>query len=166
MRKLTQEGYLELIDEGKLFINQKNGLNRKNQTWKIVDRKALPGRLKKNKKPGKIRDRMWKAMRIKRIFLLKDIMKLADVKEATAMNYIKILERNKYARKVGQRGQREGCHWQLVQDDGPERPVLKECPEVNDDWNRVETPQAKPSAKRCEASQRGNRIFRRDFEPL
>lgn len=133
MRKLTKEGYLKLIDEGRLFNNKNGGVHTKNPTWEIVDRKALPNALIRKNKSGPVRDRMWKAMRIKRIFLLKDIIKLAVVKEATVMNYIKILERNKYARKVGKRGHREGYNWQLIRDDGPKRPDLKEYPEADDD---------------------------------
>ncbi len=129
MRRLTKQGHLELIDKGKISNSNTGRAYSKNPTWKIVNRKSLPNRLKRKKKSGNIRDRIWKAMRIKRIFLLKDIMKLAEVKEATAMNYIHILERNKYARKVGLRAPREGCHWQLIRDDGPDRPALKEYPE-------------------------------------
>ncbi len=131
MRKLTKEGHLKLVEEGKLFNNKKGGVHSKNPTWKIADRKALPLALERKNKTGPVRDRMWKAMRIKRIFLLKDITKLADVKEATVMNYIKILERNKYARKVGKRSQRQGQNWQLIRNDGPKRPALKEYPEAN-----------------------------------
>lgn len=133
MRKLAREGHLELIDEGKLFNNKKGGVPAKNPTWEVVDRKSLPAVLEPKKKPRSIRDRLWKAIRIKRIFLLKEIMKLADAKEATAMNYIKILERNRYVRKAGHREQRQGQHWQLIRDDGPDRPVLKEYPEAAHD---------------------------------
>jgi len=132
MRKLTKDGYLYLVDRGILHENKKGGVHRKNPTWKIVDKKSLPAALKPKRKKG-IRDQIWKAIRIKRIFNVNEIMKLADAKESTAMNYIKILARNKYVRKAGQRAQREGCHWQLIRDDGPERPALKEYPEVTND---------------------------------
>lgn len=129
MRKLTEQGYLELIDEGILHGNKKGGVNSKNPTWKIVDKKALPQVLKPKKKKG-IRDRLWKAIRIKRIFSVTEIMKLASAKEATVMTYIKILERNKLVRKSGKRVQREESYWQLIRDDGPDRPALNEYPEV------------------------------------
>jgi Mn-dependent DtxR family transcriptional regulator len=128
LRKLTRDGYLELTDPGEMLPCVKGGRLAKNPTWKIVDRKSLPKRLERKKNPATTRDRIWKAMRIKRIFLVKDIMKLAEVKKASAMNFIHILLRNGYVRKVGQRGHREGCHWQLIRDDGPDRPALNEYP--------------------------------------
>ena len=133
MRKLAREGLLELIDEGRIIFGHKVGVHIKSPAWRILDRKALADRLNSRKTRRSIRDRLWKAIRIKRIFLLKDIMELADAKEATAMNYIKILERNRYVRKAGRREQRQGQHWQLIRDDGPERPVLKEHPEAPHD---------------------------------
>ena len=73
LRKLTSEGLLELIDEGKLFFGHKSGVYKKNPTWKIVDRQAIANRHKPRGKASPIRDRIWKAIRIKRIFLVKDI---------------------------------------------------------------------------------------------
>ncbi len=132
MRRLTKEGYLELIDEGRIYTGHKSGVHKKNPTWKIIDRKKIPEALQKKKKKN-IRDRIWKAIRIKKIFNIREIMELALAKESTVMNYIKILERNKYARKAGKRGHREGGHWQLIINDGPARPPLKEYPEATND---------------------------------
>lgn len=127
MRKLQTWGYIEIKKD--ISIPLQGGGRYRNPQWKIADRKGMLERKTRSPKRSTFRDRIWKAMRIKRIFLVKDIIKLAEVKEPTAMNYIHILERNRFVRKTGQRQQRAGCYWHLIKNPGPERPVLKEYPE-------------------------------------
>ena len=131
MSRLQHSGYVQIVRDDLVPSQKGKGIQLRNPVWKITNKKELKILLKSPRKPGPVRDRIWRAVRIRRLFNLTDIIKLTQVNRETVMNYIRILEANKHLRRMGRF--RDGLRWHLIKDSGPERPELPEKPEAPHD---------------------------------
>ena len=129
MRKFAQQGLLEFLREK--TEQSREGVSsspKRFPTWKILSRKEIcaavscPG----NNGTGQVRDKIWKAMRIKRIFTIKDICELTDASEEAVGNYMRILKSHSLVRQTRRTGRTK--NWQLIMPTPPvKRPNLKEA---------------------------------------
>ena len=129
LRTFAKQGFLELSHE-KTKKSRKgvSHLPKRFPVWKILNRKkiygtvACPGRNGK----GQIRDLIWKAIRIKRIFTVKYIMALTGKQEETIHNFLAILKKHNLLRQAGRTGLCK--NWHLIMPNPPvKRPDLEEA---------------------------------------
>lgn len=129
MDKFLKKGFLEVFKV--VTKESRKGISNnpvRYPTWKILDRKriceavACPG---KNGK-GQVRDRIWKAIRMRRIFTAPEIQELSGRNINSIRDYTTILAKHKIVKKTG-RG-RQGTFWQLTLANPPvKRPNLSEA---------------------------------------
>jgi hypothetical protein len=89
-----------------------------------ANRKALAARIAPRLKEGTVQDAMWKTIRGKRQFNLRDLIILAGVKRAMARWYLKGLRGLEIIRP-SRTGGGLGVEWRLVNDVGLKRPYIK-----------------------------------------
>jgi hypothetical protein len=94
-------------------------------------RKALAARIAPKLKEETIQDKMWKVIRGKRQFGLRDVIVLADVKRGMARWYLKAL-RGLGIIEPSRTGGGVGVEWRLVSDPGVKRPYIKGNRKPND----------------------------------
>jgi hypothetical protein len=88
-----------------------------------ANRKALAARIAPRLKEETVQDKIWKVIRGKRQFNLRDLIVLAGVKRGTARWFIKALRKMGIIRPLRPGG--PGMEWQLVKDVGFKRPYIK-----------------------------------------
>ncbi len=129
LRKFQKKEFLKMTGE-KVKPSRPwcKNLPKRFPVWEVIDRNGIcnftecPGRNGK----GQVRDKIWKAIRIKRIFTLKDIHELTDVAEDVIGDYLRILKSSNLVRQTGRTGLYK--NWQLVMVTPPvKRPNLKEA---------------------------------------
>jgi len=128
LRKFEKKGYLQFLEEKvKLSRPWCKNFPKKFPVWETVDREGLrefvecPG---KNGK-GQLRDKIWKAIRIKRNFTAREIEALCEIDILTIVDYIYALKKHDLVRETGR--SREGKHWQLkIVNPQVKRPQLSE----------------------------------------
>ena len=126
LNKLFREGMLQRFD---LVPNPGEGAPlrgrpRKRTIYQIADKKSLEDRFKPRLKENTAMDRMWRVIRIKRDFSVRDLIALADVKRENARFFVKQLYRARYISPSKSGG--PGVEWSLIKfrDPGSKRPYL------------------------------------------
>lgn len=122
--RLAKEGYLQEV--GNNPINHRpriGGPSLRNPTWKLIKKPLHTDFLPE---PGKVtqRDKMWRLIRARRRFTLKELMRLTGVGENTSRDYVQLLTHHKYLRIIGKDGHQ--YVFMLIKDPGVKRPVTKE----------------------------------------
>jgi hypothetical protein len=100
------------------------------------NRKALAARVAPRLKEGTVQDRMWKVIRRRRQFNLRDLIVLARIKKNTARWFLKALRRGGYIVPT-RTGGGPGVEWILVKELGPERPILEYRSEAQRERRRL-----------------------------
>ncbi len=89
--RLTREGFLDEISDEKIAPRfGEVGRCRRNPTWKLIDHPVYVN--PKSPKRRTHRDRIWKAMRDKRKFTRKDLVRVTGCSMASVESYTKLLE--------------------------------------------------------------------------
>jgi len=92
-------------------------------TYHLADKKALRERVAPKMKEDTIADRLWKAIRYKRVFTIKYLASMTDVKWEYVRWFVKGLRRAGIVAMNGPGG--PGTTWRLIKDVGPRRPYIK-----------------------------------------
>jgi len=124
--RLFREGMVQRFD---LIPNPGEGAPlrgrpKKRTIYQIADGRSFVNRFKPKLKPDTAADRMWKVIRGKRDFSIKDLVVLAEVKRENARWFVKMLYRARYISPSKSGG--PGVEWSLIKikDPGPKRPYL------------------------------------------
>lgn len=131
LKKLEAEGYLNRINDGKKAIRSgQNGPRRLNPKWSLVKRQVYRDRDKT--KPGPLRDKLWRLIRMRPAFTKNDLATIAGIGEETVRDYINLLRRHNHIQKIGRT--RDGISWQLIIKNPPvKRPSLSEVEPQNEE---------------------------------
>lgn len=122
MDRLVSEGFLKEVDDNPLPLKLGEfGPPRRNPTWEIINPPSLP-----EKKAQRVtnRDKIWRAVRMKRRFTKKEIAALTGVSEGGIQDYFGLLVAAKYIRAIGK--DERACKFMLVNDAGVKRPHIRE----------------------------------------
>jgi hypothetical protein len=124
--RLFREGMVQRFD---LIPNPGEGAPlrgrpKKRTVYQIRDKKSFENRFRPKLKPNTACDRMWKVIRGKQTFSIKDLIVLAEVKRENARWFVKMLYRGRYISPSKSGG--PGVEWSLIKikDPGPRRPYL------------------------------------------
>ncbi len=119
---LVREGSLkEIADDPIPPQYNEFGRARRNPTWEIIRQPNIPvNRPVRRTK----RDRIWKAVRMKRRFTQAEIRMISGVSEGSVCDYIRKLVRVGCVRKIGKA--ERAVVYMLIKDTGPVRPAIKE----------------------------------------
>lgn len=100
------------------------GRPKKRTVYQVADKKRFEERFSPKLKQNTGADRMWKMIRYKRTFTVRDLVVLAEVKREYARWFVKQLYRARYI--VPSRSGGPGVEWSLIKlrDPGPKRPYL------------------------------------------
>lgn len=123
MNKLVREGYLEEIADTPVERRYRQlGHDKRNPTWRVLSKQLSMPTIKINKPT--LRDKMWKAIRMKRCFTFAQIQLLTGCQRNSVRNFVKLLERDGYVRKTGRDSHR--VTWMLISGHNQvERPAMK-----------------------------------------
>lgn len=126
MDKLTRLGYLIKIREKlvKKSWDTHGGRRLRQPTWRLNTEKILDVGKVVKRKPNTLRDKIWRAIRIKRSFTPTALAAFAGLSYDTVCQYLSILEQNKVIHRKPNTGKFK--EYLLLTDPGPERPLLKE----------------------------------------
>lgn len=122
--RLTREGYLKCKTKRLPKMKGQAGLPLRDPTWIKAKGRTPQKRAVEKRKPRTMRDKIWKAVRIRTIFTQTDIVQLTGCNRHAVVDYIRILAAHGVIRKLDK--SRQGRHWQLIKNNGPCRPVLSE----------------------------------------
>lgn len=129
MDRLVREGYLLEIEDDKIAPKYGEvGRCRRNPTWKLVSHPVYVN--PKAPKRRTVRDRLWKAMRDKRRFTRKELMRIADCSLGSAENYTKLLEHHQVIRVISQYGNRK-TYILAIRQPPKDRPLFAEVKKKN-----------------------------------
>lgn len=124
--RLFREG---IIQRFHLFPNPGEGAPlrgrpRKRIVYQVANKKRLEERFRPRLKKDTFADRMWKVIRGKEAFSIRDLIVLAGAKRENARWFVKMLYRAKYISPSKSGG--PGVEWSLIRlrDPGPQRPYL------------------------------------------
>jgi predicted ArsR family transcriptional regulator len=97
------------------------GRPKKRTIYQVASKTKLKERFRSKVKQDTAADRMWKIIRAKRDFTVRDLVVLAGAKKENARWFLKKLYRARYISPSGLRGE-----WSLIKlrDPGPQRPYL------------------------------------------
>jgi DNA-binding Lrp family transcriptional regulator len=103
------------------------GRPKKRTIYQVTDKKRFEERFSPRLKQNTGADRMWKMIRYKRSFTIRDLVVLAEVKRENARWFVKQLYRARYI--VPSRSGGPGVEWSLIKlrDPGPKRPYLSDA---------------------------------------
>lgn len=123
--RLAREGYLKEAKTKRLpKMKGQDGIPLRDPTWIKAKGQNADALARRKRRPKTVRDKIWKAVRLRTIFTARDITLLTDCNRHSVIDYIKILHAHGVIRRLDR--SRQGRHWQLVKDNGPSRPVLSE----------------------------------------
>jgi DNA-binding Lrp family transcriptional regulator len=124
--RLFREGLIERFD---LIPNPGEdsplrGRPKKRVIYQVTNQSEFKKRFGPKMKEGTGADRMWKIIRYRESFTIRDLIVLADVKKENARWFVKMLSKAKYISPFGSVGR--SAQWGLIRlrDPGPKRPFL------------------------------------------
>lgn len=129
-RKFVSDTLFFLLEEGvikKVTKQRKEHIPGHPPRFSITytgNRKALAARIGPRPKEETIQDQMWKVIRKRQQFNLRDLIVLARAEKGTAGWYIKALRRAGYI-TPSRKGRGRGIEWKLAKELGPKRPILE-----------------------------------------
>ncbi len=151
MDRLERDGYVKTVEMAvppRKF--GESGIRKRYPTWKLIkvranDYSPLQKRAVKVRKKDTVRDKIWRAIRIKRKFTLPELTQFTQMKEDCLRDYVYILEAGRILKRQPNTGKIKV--FVLVNDVGPTRPVL---PEIS---NKDRLTQRREDAKETNATQ-------------
>lgn len=124
MDRLARLGYIKTVKtEIPPRKYKESGLLRRYPTWKLNADKLISRRAVESRKKNTGRDKIWRAIRIKRKFTLTELEQFTQLNRASLQDYVCILESGKYLKRQPNTG--KILVFVLVNDPGPDRPVLE-----------------------------------------
>jgi DNA-binding Lrp family transcriptional regulator len=125
MDRLERDGYIKTVE---MVIPPlefgESGIRRRYPTWKLNAGKLIAVRAVTVRKKDTVRDKIWRAVRIKRKFTMPELEQFTEMKQDCLRDYVYILEAGGILKRQPNTGKIKV--FVLVNDVGPERPVLPE----------------------------------------